>query len=225
MARFGDKTKMKPTPRPNRSVALLMLLGSSSAAMAGRPLTVDDAGVNDAGHGHVEAWVARADHATTTTVSPAYAFRDGMEIAAALSRTPSASETASAVQLKWRITPSQDKGCNVGVAAGVSHVTGGGTTPHVNGLFTCNHPDWGALHLNAGGFKPRDASTLATWGVAVERPWSGVTLNLEAFGAQHEKPTVAFGLRSQVTEALQLDGSVGRKDGRSLASVGLKVQF
>ena len=40
----------------------------------------------------------------------------GVELAALLSRDTTNKFTGSAVQLKWSITPSQDKGCNVGAA-------------------------------------------------------------------------------------------------------------
>lgn len=38
------------------ALLVLMALSASITSFAGRPLTVDDASVNDTGEGHVEAW-------------------------------------------------------------------------------------------------------------------------------------------------------------------------
>ncbi len=207
---------------------LLLLVAATAAALpalAGRPLTVDDANVNDPGHGHVEAWYARAPgRLHTWTVAPAFAPIDGLELGAAFSRDRTTPQSTEAVQAKWRITPAQDAGCNVGAVLGASHTRGTGRTPYLNGLMTCNS-DWGASHFNLGANRAPGASTLATWGVAHEREFGAVTAHVEAFGQRRVKPTVQIGARTEIAKGLQLDGTVGRGNRETLVSVGIKASF
>jgi hypothetical protein len=99
----------------------LAFLSSIFPAQAGRPLTVDDANVNDTGAGHVETWWARAADGTRSwNVAPAYAPVEGLELAAVMARELRTGHVTQNIQAKFRITPSQDNGCNVGAVAGYS---------------------------------------------------------------------------------------------------------
>jgi hypothetical protein len=193
---------------------------------AGRPLTVDDASTNDAGAGHVEAWVARdAAQTTVFNASPAYAPVQGLEFSALVSRNQTQKTLYNAVQGKWIITPSQAEACNAGLVLGRSHQETAGSATFFNGLLTCNASQWGSLHLNAGAIKPRGESHVPTWGVAVEKPLGGFTPHLEWFGQRGDRPTVQTGARMEITKTLQLDGTVGQHAGQRLYSLGLKAQF
>lgn len=158
---------------PNALVRLAVLCGALVAlpAHAGRPLVVDDADVAEAGTGHVEAWYGRLTGRTNTwNVAPVFVVVDGLELGAALVRDTTAPATGSALQAKWRITPVQEHGCNLGASVGASHVSrGGGNATFVNAIGTCNS-DFGALHLNLGGNRASHGPTLGTWGVG---PWNG----------------------------------------------------
>lgn len=196
------------------------------SAHAGRPLTVDDANTDDAGTGHVEGWYARQPgHAHTWTLAPAYAPVDGLELGASVTRDRTAASTSQALQAKWRITPSQEAGCNTALVLGATQTRGqGGTTPYLNGLLSCNST-WGATHLNLGGQRPSGGPGVATWGLAHERAFGVATLHVEAFGQRLAKPTVQVGARSNLTHRLQLDATVGRSNRDTLVSVGLKQSF
>lgn len=126
-------------------------------------MTVDDADVDDAGSGHVEAWYARQPgHAHTWTVSPTYAPIEGLEINATLTRDRSSASTSQLLQVKWRISPPREGGCNQAAVLGVLQVRGQpGNTPYVNGLLSCNSA-WGATHLNLGGQRPAGGPAVAT---------------------------------------------------------------
>lgn len=143
-------------------IALTLALLAATPALAGRPLTVDDASVNDAGNGHVEAWYARQPgRLHTWTVAPAYAPIDGLELGVSFTRDRTSPQSSEAVQAKWRITPVQDNGCNAGAVLGVAHASGAGRTPYINGLFTCNS-GWGATHFNLGANRASGNPTLGT---------------------------------------------------------------
>lgn len=207
---------------------LLLLMTATAAALpalAGRPLTVDDASVNDTGHGHVEAWYARAPgRLHTWTVAPAFAPLEGLELSAAFSRDRTTPQSTQALQAKWRITPVQDAGCNLGAVLGASHTRGTGRTPYLNGLITCNS-GWGASHFNLGANRAPGAGTLGSWGVAHEYGFGAVTAHAEAFGQRRAKPTFQVGARTEIAKALQLDGTVGRSNRETLVSLGLKYGF
>lgn len=218
------KTHAAPFIPSLTALSLIALL--AWPAHAGRPLVVDDANVNDPGAGQVEAWYGRLPGKTNTwNLAPAYAPIQGLEIGALLSRDTTAPATTTALQAKWRITPAQERGCNVGAVAGVSHTNnGGGNTPYLNGLATCNM-DKGSLHLNVGANRAPGGPTLPTWGIAFEHPYSSATVHVEAFGQRHSKPGVQVGLRTDIAPGLQLDGSLGRQAGDTLFSVGVKKSF
>lgn len=208
-----------------RAGALACLVTLCGVASAGRPLVVDDANVNEAGHGQLEAWAARAPGSTSYNLAPAYAPIDGLEIGALLARDTKADLTLSALQAKWRITPSQEDGCNAGAVLGIAHARGAPNTAYLNGLFTCNKPAWGSVHLNVGVSKPRGEREALGWGVAYEREIGGVTPHVEWFGSDGAKPTFQVGLRGNITQRIQLDGSVGRSNGATLYTLGTKFQF
>jgi hypothetical protein len=195
-------------------------------AQAGRPLTVDDANTDDEGNGHVEGWYARQPgRAHTWTIAPAYAPIDGLELGATVTRDRTAATTSESLQAKWRITPSQDAGCNTAAVLGASRVRGQpGTTPYLNGLLTCNST-WGATHLNLGAQRPSGGPGVATWGLAHEREWGPVTMHAEAFGQRFAKPVFQVGARKELIPRLQLDATMGRSNRETLLSVGLKQSF
>ncbi|MBP6404516.1 MAG: hypothetical protein KA335_02575 [Ramlibacter sp.] len=206
-------------------LALSLAVLAATPALAGRPLTVDDASVNDAGAGHVEAWYARQPgRLHTWTVAPAYAPVNGLELGAAFTRDRTTPQSSAAVQAKWRITPVQDDGCNAGAVLGVAQARGAGRTPYINGLFTCNSA-WGATHFNLGANRARGGPTLGAWGVAHEREFGAITAHVEAFGQRLAKPTFQIGARKDIAKGLQLDGTLGRSNRETLVSVGLKVGF
>ena len=215
--------------RSFRTLALVAALGlHAGLALAGRPLVVDDAGTNDKGKGHVEAWVTRASGVSLYSLSPAYAVGEGLEVGGLIARESSTDLRASALQLKWRITPSQEKGCNVGLVAGFSRISvpaAHENSTYLNGLLTCNRGDSGSYHLNLGLSKPNGGDAATSWGIAYERAFGAVTPHIEWFGSEGSKPTLQVGLRGNVAETLQLDGSVGRSDGVTIYTLGVKFTF
>jgi hypothetical protein len=203
-----------------------IIVSLSQSAYAGRPLLVDDANLNDVGAGHVEAWYARLPHSVNTwNIAPAYSPIIDIEFAALMSRDSSNQLTTSAIQGKWRITPSNPEGCNLAMAVGISHLSnGGGNTPFLNGIGTCNHKG-GAFSLNLGVSHPTGGKNQMNGGVAYERELGSVTGHVEYYWQEGGKPVVQVGLRHDIVPKLQLDGTVGRSDGDVVFSLGLKKSF
>ena len=208
--------------------ALMCLLGLSCVihVHAGRPLTVDDANVNEEGEGQLEGWWSRAPNGSRSwTVAPAYAPVDHMELGAGIAREQGSGLETSSLQAKFRLTPSQENGCNWGAVVGAARTTGETSKGYVNALFSCNHPAWGSLHTNLGSFDISSSQRTGTWGVAWERAYGPITAHVEWFGQQHDKPTWATGLRTNILPNLQLDTSAGRKAGQNLVTIGTKWMF
>lgn len=210
------------------TASLVFITGAlaGGACLAGRPLAVDDANVNDVGAGHVEAWYARtAGGVNVWTVAPAYGLIEGVEISGSLARDATNKVNTSALQAKFRLTPSRKDGCNVGAVIGASQPNNGTTnTAYLNGLLSCNG-EAGSLHINLGANRPPDSPTLLTWGLAIEREFGALTPHVEYFGQEQSIPTFQIGLRTQLNKSLQLDGTVGRVGTDTLFSLGLKFLF
>ena len=206
-----------------------LLALASTTVLAGRPLVVDDASTNDKGKGHVEFWGTSASGVRLLSIAPAYAFADGLELGGLFARESNSGLRVTAAQLKWRITPSQERGCNVGLVGGLSRATLAGASAngsYVTGLGTCNMAASGSFHANLGLTKVNGGgSSTTSWGIAYERAFGAVTPHIEWFGAEGSKPTLQIGLRTQIADSLQLDGSIGHSDGDSIYTLGLKFSF
>jgi hypothetical protein len=70
---------MKKIDFAKKAVFLVMSV-CVSTAFAGRPLLVDDANTNEAGHGHLESWFDKENNALS--FSPAYAPIEELELGA-----------------------------------------------------------------------------------------------------------------------------------------------
>jgi len=134
-------------------------------AFAGRPLSVDDASVNERGNGHVEFWYAdNGPDNRAFTIAPAYAPMDRLEVSLALARNSTLNESSVAAQAKFLVTQPQKSGCNLGLVTGASKVLRQrGETIYGNTLLTCNVSGF-ALHLNGGAYRSYGESPIGTWG-------------------------------------------------------------
>lgn len=199
----------------------------ATAAHAGRPLAVDDANVNDKGAGHVEFWVARdSDKTENWNVAPAFAPIDGVEVGVGYAKARRGGNAQQAIQAKWRITPSQENGCNVASTLGSVHEKSVGSSPFLVGIMTCNSA-LGAVHLNLTRNNPKGEKVYNSWGLAFERSLGSVTPHIELFADQGARPTLQVGAKTDIAEGLQLDGTVGRdrQNKANVFSLGLKLAF
>ena len=164
-----------------KALFLLLGLGFVLSVQAGRPLTVDDANVNDVGEGHVEGWWTRAPNGLRSwTVAPAYAPIQNVELSAGLAREQKTGLETQNIQAKFRLTPSQDNGCNVGAVVGAARTTGEASKGYVNALFTCNHAKLGSLHTNLGLVDVSSSQRIGTWGLAWERAYGDITAHVNS---------------------------------------------
>lgn len=209
------------------AAAALCLAGSAHAA---RPLSVDDAGVDEVGHGHIEVWwEGPRGQRGTTYAAPAYAPIEGLELGALLARDLGERHTLQGLQLKWRWSPAQEQGCNAASSVGATHRRQSpgqsqGSAVALNLIGTCAAP-WGTVNANLGAQRERGQPWRATWGASVEHSWGAITPHLEAFGTQHGAPVFQAGARWEWAPGRQLDATVGRQQGRTLLSLGFVLGF
>lgn len=217
---------LRHSPAPY--VALCLALCLAVPAHAGRPLSVDDAGLNEAGTGHVEVWWEGArTQPGTVYAAPAYAPVEGLELGAVLARDRAERQTLQGLQAKWQWSPSQEQGCNAASSAAVLQRRDGNEgrrTLALALLGTCAAP-WGSVHTNLGAQREPNLPWQPTWGLALEKSWGVFTTHAEAFGVRHTAPTFQMGARWDWAAKWQLDGTVGRQSGHTLLSVGLKRGF
>ncbi|WCM89676.1 hypothetical protein [Acidovorax sp. NCPPB 3576] len=208
--------------------ALAAIAAITLPAHAGRPLTVDDAGVNAPGEGHVELWWEGVHHDRGAFyVAPAYAplALPGLELGALLARDLDGHATVQSVVAKWQWTPPPEQGCHAASSVGLWHThREPRSTRALNLLGTCI-ASWGAVHANAGTLHTPDHRWLPTWGAAVESTWGTVTAHVEAFGQRGGSPTYQTGALWEWTPGWQLDGVIGRRQGKTLLSIGVKRSF
>ena len=203
-----------------------LIAGCSSTCFAGRPLSVDDANTADAGTGNIDFWFTRAPgNVNGWTVSPAYGIADGIELGATWATDTTNNTSASTLQLKFRLTAAKDQGCNFGTSIGVTQASDvSGNTPFMSALVTCNLQS-GSVNLNLGLSRSPDSPTLKTWGLSFERELGTFTPHIEIFGVEQSAPTVQLGLRTMVTNSLQLDGSIGSTRGETTYTLGMRFFF
>ncbi|WP_298208036.1 hypothetical protein [Acidovorax sp.] len=211
----------------------LRLLGAAATllclawpAHAGRPLSVDDAGVDEVGRGHIEVWwEGQRGQRGTTYAAPAFTPIEGLELAALLARDLGERQTLQGLQVKWLWSPSQDQGCNTASTAGILHRhRSPGNLVALNLIGTCAAP-WGTVNANLGTQREPAQPWRPTWGASVEHSWGAITPHLEAFGTRHSAPTFQTGVRWEWAQGRQIDATVGRQQGRTLLSMGFALGF
>jgi len=203
---------------------LILLMQTSTLALAGRPLLVDDANTNEVSHGHIEAWYDNKDK--SFTAAPVYAPVEGLELGAILSNSNSTNENTYSFQFKKLFTAAQENGCNAAATFGRSAAQNNSNhTLYGWGILTCNSKDWGSAHLNLGLTKESTQSSNQLYGIAFEYPIEGVVPHIEWLHQDNEKDVAAIGIRTELIKNLQIDGSYRIQDGESYYTVGMKYQF
>ena len=193
-------------------------------AGAGRPLLVDDAATNAAGHGHIESWYDSQER--VFNVAPAYAPIEDLELGAAFAKSNASGETSYSFQAKKLFTSPQDNGCNTGATLGRTSVQNDSNyTLYGWGILSCNSPQWGTVHLNMGLIKERDFTSKQLAGVAFEYPLANFTPHAEWTRLEGEKNITAIGARTELLKDVQLDGSYRVQDKTNYWTLGVKWQF
>ena len=205
-------------------LCVLLICVFPAVALAGRPLLIDDAATNAAGHGHIESWYDTEDR--TFNVAPAFAPIEGLELGAAIAKSKSSGETSYSLQVKKLFTSPQENGCNTGGTLGRTSVQNDSAyTLYGWGILSCQSPLWGTVHLNLGWVKERYGSSQQLTGLAFEYPLENFTPHAEWLRLEGEKNTMAIGARTELFKDVQLDGSYRVQDKQDYWTLGVKWQF
>ena len=137
-------------------ISVLAIALLSVSAQAGRPLSVDDANVNDAGVAHVETfWSRSADGSRTLTIAPTYSPLPGLDLIAQDVRTFSGGAHSQTVQAKMQVTSPKENSCHFAWVVGATQwKKGDGQKSFVSANTSC---DMGSGALHASAVRSRDA--------------------------------------------------------------------
>lgn len=192
-------------------------------AIAGRPLTTEDASVLEDKRCQLEAWVDRGHDVTQAWLAPACNFGGGIEWQAGGARLRAEGSTRFSeayLQAKTLFPAPADSPWRAGIVVGVTKRLlnerhRGFHHPYVTIPVSVEVGE-ATIHATGGWSHNREASrNLATWGFAAEAPLSEMlTVVGEAFGQNRERPFLRAGVRlSLVKEILDLDLTVVTRPG------------
>ena len=207
------------------ALALGLLLAAPDAP-AGRPLTVDDAGIADFGSCQLESWIETSGGKSATWAMPACNLTGNWELAlgAASLPTDNGRRGATVLQGKTALRPLSDNGWGAGLVLARQAGAQAATSINLPVSLAWQGQDI-LLHANLGAIRPQGARTAASWGLALERQLGERTgISLERFGQRGDSPTTSVGVRRAIVPGhLQIDGSWGRKAGQpgAIWSLGL----
>jgi hypothetical protein len=221
---------------------LLATVLASTAALAGRPLSTEDASVLEEKACQLETWVDRSREATEWWTVPACNFGANIEWQVGGARTYAGGTSGLSqayVQAKTAFVSVDDHPWGVGLVLGVlrspqREVRNGWSDPYFIVPVSFKLGEGGALlHLNAGSARDRaEGRNLTLWGVAAEAPLgeTGFTVLGEVFGENSRNPFFRVGGRwSVIADRLDLDLTyVARQGGTSaerFVSLGLYYKF
>lgn len=198
------------------ALALGLLLAAPDAP-AGRPLTVDDAGIADFGSCQLESWVETSGGRSAGWAMPACNLTGNWELALGAASLPQdgARRGATVLQGKTVLRPLTDNGWGVGLV--LARQAGAQAASSINLPVSLAWQGQSTLlHANLGAIRPQGAATAATWGLALERQLDALTgVSVERFGQHGDSPTTSVGMRRAIVPGrLQIDGSWGRKSGQ-----------
>jgi hypothetical protein len=206
--------------------SLLAISLISLSAQAGRPLSVDDANVNDQGVAHVETfWSRAADGSRSLTIAPTYSPLPGLDLIVADARTLSGGAHSQTLQAKMQVTSPKDNSCHFAWALGATQwQKGEGQKSFVSANATCDM-GIGALHASMVSSRDAEGRDTPSLGVAWEQSFGTWTGHIESVAQRASKPMLGIGARTDVMPGFQVDGTLGRLGGKAMFSLGTKITF
>lgn len=202
--------------------ASLGLLTSALPAQAGRPLAVEDAGVNEVAQCQLESWFSRTSGASTSLVlAPACGILPGLEIGleADIPRQTSTTDAGRGLALKWVPSWAQhgDWAFGAKLSVGRDMPAGSGqweaapTSLLVIGTYTINEQL--TAHINLGrDHEHHPKNQRATAGVALAwTPHERWLVFAELTGAEQQSANRGAGARYWlIPEVLGLDATISK---------------
>ena len=210
--------------RLGKPVLTPLFLALALPAMAGRPLSTDDASVLEEGRCQLEAWVDRSRGATAVWAVPACNVGLGIEWQVGAARTREAGQSRFAeayVQGKKVFLQPDRHFVGAGLVAGVARRPlnerhRGWQNPFIGIPLTHNLNETTFVHGSVGWQRDREADRqVTTWGLAIETAinpsWAVLA---EAYGANRDRPYFRAGVRwSVIASQLDVDLSAVTRSG------------
>jgi hypothetical protein len=219
-----------------------LLACTATAALAERPMMVDDAGTLDHGGAKLEFGWSRDDKARGWDAAAGYSPIENLELEVGLERMrdhatdPTTRLHGKGFALKW-VPLQAETGLSAGLKLEVGRVriddrvapTETERAHSLNGLLTWRTQSEQKFHVNLGREWVRSGGVREganTWGVGFEQPLrEDLQLTLETYGAERSRPDKQVGLRWEIAEGLKLSVAAGRGNDRSFAQAGVAWEF
>lgn len=212
--------------RAHTGVATVLALACAltmAGAHAGRPMTVEDAAIADAGSCQLESWVQNNRASTEYWVSPGCNFSGNLELSLGVAHITRqyGNHLTAALQGKTLFKPLVPNGWGAGLVFGNQFQLGsrfiGDLYANVPLSFSFQDDRY-IVHANLGWLHEKAAGRHAmTWGMGAEtRLTERSTLTMETFGQQRGQPFFQLGVKHWLLlDRVQIDASYGDRFGRS----------
>ena len=223
-----------PGLRSGLSKVLAFALATAMPAVhAGRPMSVDDAGIVDARSCQLESWIQNNRGSTENWVVPGCNFTGNLEVAFGAARITGAQgwSTIALLQGKTLFKTLDANGWGAGLVFGNQFNLDSSVIGDLYASFPVSlsfHDDRFVVHTNLGWLHEKAAGRNAmTWGLGAEtRLTERTALTSETFGQYRGKPFFQLGVKHWVLiDRVQIDATFGDRFGRGSAerfiSVGL----
>ncbi len=226
--RASDHAMSQPVIRlVSRAARTALGLGALSLAAighAGRPLSVEDAGVNPARQCQLESWVDNSNNESSMALAPACGLGYGFELGVEFNNPyhTSRKDSERGVGLKWVPENGEWLGWQLGAKLSTSQTKAAGSNTWESGATSLLgiatypiNPAW-TVHLNMGvDFEKHPSDQRATAGAAaVWTPHKNWLVFAELSGARNTAATRAAGTRFWLMpDELGLDFTVSRTNG------------
>jgi hypothetical protein len=221
--------------RNMRAVAIGLFIAFPIHALAGRPLTTEDAAVLEDKACQLEAWVDRARDATVGWLVPACNFGLGIEWQVGFARewSDGASRLPEAyAQAKGLFREASEQSrWSAGWVAGLVRRPQNEEHRGWDNPYVLLPVSWSVgafnFHVQPGWFRDRESKRDVTlWGAAIEHTTKPLDIVAEVYGQNSEKPFVRVGLRyTPIHEYLDLDISYVTRPGGTREERFVSVGF
>lgn len=227
VARIGVHCR---APRSRLALAFAFAMTMTSAH-AGRPMTVEDAGLADARSCELESWVQHNRASTEYWAVSGCNFSGNFELALGAARITGeqGNHPTAVLQGKTLFKPLAPDDWGAGLVFGNQFRFGGSVIGDLYASVPVSFSfkdDRYIVHMNGGWLREKASGRHAmTWGLGAEtRLTERTTLTSETFGLQRDKPFFQLGLKHWLlVDRLQLDASYGDRFGRSGAERYMSV--
>lgn len=233
------------TTRSLLAASVIIALAGPGAALAERPMWVDDAGTLDKGGAKLEGGWSRDDRTRGWDGAAGFAPIENLELEVNFATArdhaadPATKLSDVGFAIKW-VPLQQDEGLSAGLKLDLGQgrsddqlgTVDKSEAQELRGLLTWGFASGQRLHVNLGHAWEKAGGVrtgMSLWGVGLDQPLAEkLSLTLEIYGVTNSgasRPDKQIGLRWEVMDGLKLSIAGGQGNDRSFAQAGIAWEF